>query len=496
VSIRLNKLLATRGIGARRKCDEMIKAGEVRVNGKVVTEPGCQIEPDRDDVQVRGRPLPRPATLRYFALHKPVGVISTLEDPEGRRSLKEFLPPGARMFPVGRLDADTSGLIVLTNDGELAHHLMHPRYGVSKRYRVHVDRIPSEHMLQRLQRGIEFEPGVVSAPAQVWVRDRTPGDSVLEFALHEGRHRQVRRMCEAAGLDVKRLHRWAYGPLRLGELARGMYRELSDDEVAELRAASARPVPRQAGAGLTGQRSFDRARQRLGPRPRSRESVAPRPPTSGLAAPRPGAPATPRPRPAGRGGSRAREGVPSRFGARSGPRTREGAPSQFRERTTPRTREGAPPRFRSADRGAPGPGPRRRPVAPVSSGPPRRPPSPIAERGASGGARERSRPPRERAGSARERERGPRDLVRAPRGSQLGPRPRRGAGRVGGLPSERGPSRFPGRGPAPSRAGSGGPNGPRPARGRSMGRPAPAGRSRPLRGPQLGAPRRPRRPTS
>jgi pseudouridine synthase len=269
VSIRLNKLLATRGIGARRKCDEIIQGGEVRINGRIVTEPGTQVEPERDRVEVRGRPLPRPAELKYFAFHKPVGVISTLDDPEGRRSLRDYLPPGARMFPVGRLDADTSGLIVLTNDGELAHHLMHPRYGVDKRYRAHVDHVPPEHVLERLRRGIEFEPGVVSAPAQVFVRDRTVGDSVLEFALHEGKHRQVRRMCEAAGLQVQRLHRWAYGPLKLGHLERGMWRELSEEEVAELRAASARAVPREGP--LTGRRSFDR------PRPRPRAGSASRP---------------------------------------------------------------------------------------------------------------------------------------------------------------------------------------------------------------------------
>lgn len=244
MSIRLNKLLAERGLGARRKCDALIAEGVVRLNGVVVTEPGIQIDPQRDVVMVRGRPLPRAAAHAYYVLHKPVGVISTLSDPEGRRSLAEFMPPGARLYPVGRLDADTSGLLLITNDGELAHHLMHPRYGVSKAYRVHVDRAPSPAMMQRLADGIEFEPGIVSAPARVRVLDETPGDSVIEIAIHEGRYRQVRRMCEAAGLHVQRLHRWAYGPLRLGELARGMWRELSESEVASLRATSARPRAR------------------------------------------------------------------------------------------------------------------------------------------------------------------------------------------------------------------------------------------------------------
>lgn len=247
MSIRLNKLLAQRGLGARRKCDALIQSGVVRVNGKVVVEPGLDVEPERDRVEVRGRPLPAAGAPAYFVLHKPVGVISTLSDPEGRRTLRDFQPPGARVFPVGRLDADTSGLLILTNDGELAHHLMHPRYGVSKLYRVHADRAPSPEMLRRLQEGIEFEPGVRSAPARVRVRDTTPGAVVIELELHEGRYRQVRRMCEAAGLRVLRLHRWGYGPLRLGGLERGLWRELSEEEVRRLRAGSARARPLPPG---------------------------------------------------------------------------------------------------------------------------------------------------------------------------------------------------------------------------------------------------------
>jgi 23S rRNA pseudouridine2605 synthase len=249
VSVRLNKLLAQRGIGARRKCDALIQSGAVRVNGAVVREPGVAVEPDRDRVEVNGRPLPPREPTAYYVLHKPVGVISTLSDPEGRRTLVDFLPPGRRLFPVGRLDADTSGLLILTSDGELAHHLMHPRYGVTKLYRVHTDRAPSPEMLRRLREGIEFEPGVVSAPARVRVRDTGPGESVIELELHEGRYRQVRRMCEAAGLRVLRLHRWGYGPLRLAGLERGLWRELSEEEVQRLRSASARAHPRPAGAG-------------------------------------------------------------------------------------------------------------------------------------------------------------------------------------------------------------------------------------------------------
>ncbi|HEY6866815.1 MAG TPA: pseudouridine synthase, partial [Candidatus Eisenbacteria bacterium] len=249
MSIRLNKLLARRGLGARRKCDALIQSGVVRVNGRVVTEPGTMVEPERDRVEVHRRPLPPAAEPRYYMLHKPVGVISTLHDPEGRRTVAELLPPGPRLFPVGRLDADTSGLLVLTNDGELAHRLMHPRYGVVKSYRVRLAAAPDPGQLRRLAEGVEFEPGIVSAPARARVVDLTPGRVVLVLAMHEGRYRQVRRMCEAVGLTVLGLHRSAYGPLRLGELPRAMWRELSAAEVALLRAASARPRGRGRAPG-------------------------------------------------------------------------------------------------------------------------------------------------------------------------------------------------------------------------------------------------------
>ena len=242
MSIRLNKLLARRGIGARRKCDAIIQSGAVRVNGQVVTEPGTMVEPERDRVEVHNKPLPPAGDLRYFILHKPVGVISTLHDPEGRRTIRDFLPPGSRLFPVGRLDADTSGLLVLTNDGEIAHRLMHPRYSVQKSYRVRLEHAPDAAQLQRLSSGVEFEPGVVSAPARVRVVDETPSRAMLSLVIHEGRYRQVRRMCEAVGLTVLGLHRSAYGPLHLGELGRGMWRELAEGEVARLRAAAARPA--------------------------------------------------------------------------------------------------------------------------------------------------------------------------------------------------------------------------------------------------------------
>lgn len=357
MSIRLNKLLAGRGVGARRKCDALIQSGAVRVNGRVVTEPGTRVEPERDRVTVSGRRLPRAAELRYYALHKPVGVITTLEDPEGRPTVRELMPPGVRLFPVGRLDADTSGLLVLTNDGELAHHLMHPRYGVEKVYRVRLDRPPDAGQLARLRGGVEFEPGVRSSPARVRVLDATPGASLVQVALHEGRYRQVRRMCEAVGLAVRGLHRSAYGPLRLGPLARGMVRELSEDEVARLRAASARPRPRGrylSGRGRpsgTGRARPAEGRRASTPAPaRSRSKVTARAGAGGRRVPR----STRTPRAAGAPGRRPSRGArslekprPSRRGERPGARPALGQ--------RPRS-AGRPPTRRTSRRRRPGSG--------------------------------------------------------------------------------------------------------------------------------------------
>ncbi len=263
MTIRLNKLIAWRGVAARRKADEMIAAGMVRVNGQVVREPGTMVDEESDHVLVRNKPLPPPQRAKWFMLHKPVGVISTVSDPEGRRTVRELLPTGSRVFPVGRLDADTSGLLLLTNDGPLAHRLMHPSYGVEKVYRVRLGETPRPDQMRRLAQGVRFDEGMVSAPAQV--RPIDPGfDAImLEIRIHEGRFRQVRRMCEAVGLPVLGLHRVAYGPLRLGPLPRGEYRELAHAEVTLLRTSTARPQSRPAGRNrLRGGRAADEAKRR------------------------------------------------------------------------------------------------------------------------------------------------------------------------------------------------------------------------------------------
>jgi len=240
MSVRLNKFLADRGVASRRASDALIEDGRVRINGRVVTELGTKVEELRDKVSVDGKPVGGRERHVYYVLNKPVGVITTLNDPEGRRTVKSLLPRGARVYPVGRLDADTSGLLLLTNDGDLAHKLMHPRYGVAKVYRVRLAREPRPEQLRRLATGVRFEKGLVSGPARA--RRIDPGfDAIMiEVVVHEGRFRQVRKMCEAVGLEVTGLHRVGYGPIRLGPLARGMFRELSAEEVAKLRAESAR----------------------------------------------------------------------------------------------------------------------------------------------------------------------------------------------------------------------------------------------------------------
>src|SRR6185369_11646870 len=274
MSTRLNKFLADRGVASRRASDRLIEEGRVRINGRVVTDLGTQVEEQRDRVSVDGKPIGGRERHVYFVLNKPVGVITTLNDPEGRRTVRDMLPRGARVYPVGRLDADTSGLLLLTNDGELAHKLMHPRYGVAKVYRVRLAREPRPEQLRRLRAGVRFDRGKVSGPARA--RRIDPGfDAIMiELVVHEGRFRQVRKMCETVGLEVTGLHRVGYGPIRLGPLARGMFRELSDEEVAKLRAESARaarPAPRAGGAPAPARPSA-RAKPAARPRPAARQA--------------------------------------------------------------------------------------------------------------------------------------------------------------------------------------------------------------------------------
>jgi 23S rRNA pseudouridine2605 synthase len=228
--VRLNAYLARAGVASRRRADELIKAGRVTVNG----EPGelNTFVASRDRVEVDGRRV-EPQALAYVLLHKPAGVVTTARDPHGRPTVVDLVAHEARVVPVGRLDADTTGALLLTNDGELAHRLAHPRYGVEKTYDVEVEGDPSEEQLRRLRDGVELEDGM-TAPAQA----RRLGPNRLELVLHEGRKRQVKRMCADVGLPVTRLHRPRYDGLELLDLPPGEWRELTQAEVERLRAAT------------------------------------------------------------------------------------------------------------------------------------------------------------------------------------------------------------------------------------------------------------------
>jgi 23S rRNA pseudouridine2605 synthase len=228
--VRLNAYLARAGVASRRHADELIKAGRVTVNG----EPGQLntfiVRGDR--VEVDGEPVAA-QRLAYVLLHKPSGTVTTARDPQGRPTVVELIDLPERVVPVGRLDVDTTGALLLTNDGPLAHRLAHPRYGVEKVYEVDVEGRPAEEALRRLAEGVELEDGM-TAPATV----RCLAPSRLELTLHEGRNRQVRRMCEAVGHPVRRLHRSRYAGLTLEGLEPGGSRELAADEVRRLRAYS------------------------------------------------------------------------------------------------------------------------------------------------------------------------------------------------------------------------------------------------------------------
>jgi 23S rRNA pseudouridine2605 synthase len=228
---RLQKVLAQRGFGSRRVCEELISAGRVQVNGQVA-ELGRRVDVDADLVQVDGVPVGVRPDLVYYLLHKPYNVITTAKDTHDRVTVVELVPAQPRVHPVGRLDLDSEGLIILTNDGELTHHLTHPSFGVEKEYLVHVrcgpDGVP-ESALARLRKGVELSDGI-TAPAKVG--QVQPG--VLRIVIHEGRHRQVRRMCDAVGHEVNRLVRTRIGPITDTTLAPGEWRHLSPQEVHAL----------------------------------------------------------------------------------------------------------------------------------------------------------------------------------------------------------------------------------------------------------------------
>lgn len=232
--IRLQKVLAAAGIASRRASEDLISEGRVEVNGQVVMEQGMRVNPETDHIRVDGSRIPPPRRHLYLVLNKPRGVVSTMEDPEGRPTLSDYLPPRTdRLFHVGRLDTETEGLIVLTNDGEFAHRLAHPSYEVPKTYLAEVAGAVDNRTVKRLEKGVTLEDGPVK-PDRVKLIQRSEIRTLLSITLHTGRNRIVRRMMDAVGHPVNKLSRQAIGPIRLGNLAKGATRELTREELGAL----------------------------------------------------------------------------------------------------------------------------------------------------------------------------------------------------------------------------------------------------------------------
>jgi 23S rRNA pseudouridine2605 synthase len=229
---RLQKILAQAGLGSRRTAEVLIADGRVRVNGVVATL-GTRADPEADTIEVDGAVVGVRQGLVHYLLNKPAGVVTTASDPEGRPTVVDLVPADPRVYPVGRLDADSEGLLVLTNDGELAHRLTHPSFGVEKEYLADVEGVPSRGTLRRLREGVELDDGP-TAPAKVSL----VGEHTLRITIHEGRNRQVRRMGEAVGHAVRRLVRVRIGPLSDRRLAPGTWRPLTQAEVRALERAT------------------------------------------------------------------------------------------------------------------------------------------------------------------------------------------------------------------------------------------------------------------
>jgi 23S rRNA pseudouridine2605 synthase len=232
--VRLQKLLAQSGVASRRRCEELMLAGLVEVDGEVVTRLGTKVDPRTAVIRVEGRRLPPVSPHVYLALNKPRGVVSTMSDPEGRRTLSDLVADRPeRLFHVGRLDTDTSGLIILTNDGDFAQRLAHPSYEVDKTYVAEVAGDVSKATLRELRDGVTLDDGPVTVSA-VRIVQRGSGRTIVELVIHEGRNRIVRRLLDAVGHPVKKLTRTRIGPVALGQLKSGALRELTREELGEL----------------------------------------------------------------------------------------------------------------------------------------------------------------------------------------------------------------------------------------------------------------------
>ncbi len=234
MSERLQKVMAKAGIASRRRCEELITAGRVRVNGVIVRELGTKVNPARDKIVVNGQEIAQPTRFTYVMLYKPRGIISDEGEPTGKPTALGLVDLPERLFPVGRLDLNSEGLLLLTNDGVLAHHLTHPRFGHTKEYRVLVQGRPGHRAIAQLCRGVNIG-GKMTRQAKVWVERVEKGNTWLRFVLREGRKRQIRHMVAHVGHPALRIIRIRLGPLTLGNLPAGTWRHLTRQEVRELR---------------------------------------------------------------------------------------------------------------------------------------------------------------------------------------------------------------------------------------------------------------------
>ena len=253
--LRLQKILSAAGVSSRRASERLIQEGRVTVNGETVTELGSKADPDADDIRVDGRRVKTATPRRYILMYKPRGYITSRSDPQQRPTVIDLLAKGGvrdYVYPVGRLDYESEGLLILTSDGELAERLMHPSHAVPREYEARVRGVPDRHALERLANGVVLD-GRKTSPADVTlgriIDTKSGEDAVLSIVLREGRNRQVRRMCEVVGHPVVRLRRVRIGSIRDDQIRPGEFRDLDDREVAALRRASARPAPARPADG-------------------------------------------------------------------------------------------------------------------------------------------------------------------------------------------------------------------------------------------------------
>ena len=240
LTIRLDKFLANAGVLSRRGIKQFLKQQQVTINGKRVTQSGIRLDPQKDTVLINGQKVKKPETV-YFLLNKPMGYISTTSDEQGRENVTELIDTQERIYPVGRLDKDTHGLLLLTNDGELTHQLIHPKYHVPKVYRLIVEGKPHDKQIHLFQTGVMLEDGI-TLPAPTKIISSNNNQTILEVTLHEGKNRQIRRMCEAVGLELLDLQRISFGPLKLNNLQLGHARKLTKEEILLLRKAVEKPL--------------------------------------------------------------------------------------------------------------------------------------------------------------------------------------------------------------------------------------------------------------